>query len=258
VKNKRLLIFLSCIFALIVLIIIVGRSIQTASFDDQVRQVLSGSGPSKKIFTGKDLAGLPEPVQRYFRNVLKENQPYIGTARLKHEGQFKTGLDKAWIPIKGEQYFATVKPAYIWKGKTFLFTARDMYIADKGQLTVSLFSLVNIVNADGDSYNEGELQRWLAESVWFPTNLLPSERLKWLPVDENNAKLLFNYLGLSLDFLVNFNDTGEITQMITKRYMNEGKKETWIVKMKDYKVLNGIRVPTRAEAIRRAVSLACL
>lgn len=251
VKNKRLITFLSCILALIVLIIIAGRSIQTASFDDQVKQVLSAYRPSKKVFTGKDLDDLPEPVQRYFRHVLKENQPYISTACLKHEGRFKTGLDKAWIPIKGEQYFATEKPAYIWKGKTFLFTARDMYIAGKGQLTVSLFSLVNIVNAHGDNYNEGELQRWLAESVWFPTNLLPSEKLKWLPVDKNNAKLTFNHLGLSLDLLVSFNKTGEITQMVTKRYMNEGKKETWIVKMKDYKLLNNIRVPIRAEAIWR-------
>jgi hypothetical protein len=189
------------------------------------------------------------PVQRYFKYVLKEGQSYISYVSLLHDGQFKTGLDKGWTDIKGEQYFTTERPGFIWKGSTSLFTARDMYIADKGRLIVSLLSLYNVVDGQGDSFNQGELLRWLAENVWFPTNLLPSDKLKWIAIDENTAKLTFSYKGMSLFYIVTFNSSGGIIRMETKRYMEKDKLETWIGKLGGYKETNGIVVPTSIEAI---------
>ncbi|MBC7567446.1 MAG: hypothetical protein H7223_10845, partial [Pedobacter sp.] len=99
-------------------------------------------------------------------------------------------------------------------------------------------SLFKVVNGKGEKYNQGELLRWLSESVWFPTNLLPSENLQWIPIDSLSAKLIFNYKGLSLFFKVNFNNLGEIIQMETKRYMDEENLETWVVKCGNYKMIN--------------------
>jgi hypothetical protein len=100
-----------------------------------------------------------------------------------------------------------------------------------------------------EEFNEGEFQRWLAESVWFPTNLLPSERLQWSAITTNTAKLTFNYNDLSVTFFVSINNSGEITQMETTRFMEKDKKEIWICKMADYKNMNGILIPTTAEAL---------
>ncbi len=235
------------------LILMAGSINLTIQFKNEVKDLFAQSKPisTDRVFRYEQLNGLPEPVQRYFKHVLKEGQPYIGYIRLTHDGQFKTGQDKDWLNIEGEQYFTTEKPGFIWKGTTTMFTARDKYISDKGRLVVSLLSLINVVDAQGEKYNEGELQRWLCEGVWFPTNLLPSERLQWSAMDAQTAKLTFNYQGLSLFYLVSFNKLGEITQMETKRYMSEEKLETWIGKMKDYQELNGIRVPTNIEALYR-------
>ena len=125
--------------------------------------------------------------------------------------------------------------------------ARDMYIEDKGRLVVALFSLYNIVDAKGENYNQGELLRWLGESVLYPTNLLPSDRLKWSPIDAQHAKLIFTYNGLSLPFTITINEAGEITQMETKRYMAENNLETWVINVSDYKRMNGINIPSRFE-----------
>jgi hypothetical protein len=160
---------------------------------------------------------LPEPVQRYFNHVLKDGQTFISYARIKHNGQFRPGFDKGWMNIKGEQYATTEKPGFIWKGTTSMFVARDMYIADKGRLIVSLFGLYNIADASGEAYNQGELLRWLGESILYPTNFLPGQRLQWAAIDSQTAKLTYNYCGLSLYFIVTFNETGEITEMVTKR-----------------------------------------
>jgi hypothetical protein len=107
------------------------------------------------------------------------------------------------------------------------------------------------VDAKGEKYNEGELLRWLGESVLYPTNFLPNERLQWLPIDINTAKLIFNYKGLSLFFKITFNDMGEITEMETKRYMGDKGLETWVIKATNYKELNNLFIPTAFDVLWR-------
>jgi len=237
------------ILVIIVIAIFTWKAIQYNRFKKEVSKLFSQSEDiSNKTFNSEELEELPEPVQRYFRHVLKNGQPYISYVRLQHDGQFKTDPAKDWITIKGEQYFTTENPGFIWLGRTSMFTAKDAYIAGKGQLTVSLLSLVDIVKSRGKKIDQGELLRWLGESVWFPTNLLPNKNLQWSPIDSSNAKLTFKYNDLEVYYIVSFNDKNEIVQLKTERYMNE-KLETWIGKLKNYKEINGIIIPTSIEAI---------
>ncbi len=241
-----------CLLGLLVITFIVGKINLSFQFNREVKKLflLSKQIPGK-IFHHQQLSALPEPVQRYFRHVLNDKQPFISYVRITHTGKFKPDLNKNWINIKGEQYATTEKPGFIWKGTTTMFIARDMYIADKGRLVVSLLSLYNIVDAKGKQYNQGELLRWLGESILYPTNLLPSERLRWIPIDFQTAKLMFNYNDLYLSFILTFNEIGEITQMETKRYMDEKKLETWIIKPTNYKKVNGVIVPFDFEVLWR-------
>lgn len=249
---KISLIVLLIAAGIISLLVSIGKINISFQFKKQVQQLFAQSGHiSDKTFSYAIIANLPEPVQRYFKHVLKEGQPYVSYVRLTHDGQFKTGQDKNWINIEGEQYFTTEKPGFIWKGSTTMFIARDLYISDKGRLVVSLLSLINVVDAQGEKYNAGELQRWLAEGVWFPTNLLPSEKLQWSPIDAQTAKLSFQYKDLSIFYIVTFNEIGEIVQMETKRFMGEENLETWVGILKNYKEMNGMIVPTSIEAIYR-------
>ncbi len=224
----------------------------TFQFRRQVKKLFSAryNGPVKR-FSYAQLEGLPEPAKRYFKHILIDNQPYIQYARITHEGHFKTGFDKKWINIKGEQYATTQTPGFIWKGITPFFTARDMYIQGKGRLIVSLLSVYNIVDGSGETYNQAELQRWLGESVMYPTNLLPGNNLHWQAIDQTTARFTYDYQGLSLYFIVSFNDAGEITQLETKRYIDVKNQATWIIKMGVYKSINNIRVPTKFDVIWR-------
>ncbi len=236
----------------LIIILVIGKINLSIQFNKEVKELFSQSkNISNHKFNYHQLADLPEPVQRYFRHTLKNGQPFISYARIRHDGQFKTGLDKKWINIKGEQYATTEQPGFIWKGTTAMFIARDMYIADQGRLVVSLFSLFNVGDAKGEQYNQGELLRWLGESILYPTNLLPGERLKWIPIDSQSARLTFNYNGLSLFFIISFNEIGEIIQMETKRYMDKATLATWIIKCANYKEMNNVMVPLSFEVLWR-------
>ena len=233
------------IIAILIIILLIEKINSSLQFKKDVTELFSRSkNISNRTFNHGQISDLPEPVQRYFRHILKEGHPYISYVRLKHNGQFKTSLKTDWINIEGEQYFTTEKPGFIWKGKTSIFTARDMYLSDKGRLVVTLLSLFNIVDGQGESFNQGELLRWLGESVWFPTNLLPSANLQWMPIDDKSSKLTFDYKGLSLYFIVSFNENNEITQVETKRFMEAERLESWVDKFFDYKDINGVVIPT--------------
>lgn len=240
------------IAAVILAVVIAGKINLSAKFSSEVKQLFAHSeNISDRLFHKSQLEGLPEPVQRYFNRVLKKGQPYISYAGIKHRGQFKTGPDKGWTNIRGEQYATTTKPGFIWKGTTSLFVARDLYIADKGRLIVTLLYIFRVADGKGAKYNEGELLRWLGESVLYPTNLLPAERLQWSPIDENTARLTFRYREHALSFKITFNDSAEITEMETKRYMGERGLETWVIKISRYREMNNVRIPTLFEAIWR-------
>ncbi len=240
------------IIGLILTILFFRRIQASVVFSKEVKTLFSQSkNRSTQVFHKSQLDKLPEPVQQYFNHVLKEGQVSISFARIKHVGQFKTGIDKDWINIKGEQYATTEKPGFIWKGTTSLFVARDMYIADSGRLVVSFFSLFNFVNVKGAQYDQGELLRWLGESVLYPTNLLPSERLHWSSIAAHTAKLTYDYKGLSLFFKVTFNEIGEIIEMETKRYMDEKNLETWVIKVSSYTEFNKVLIPTAFEVMWR-------
>ena len=240
------------IAAFLILVLIIGKLNLSFQFSKEVNELFAQSeNISGKTFYRQQLDGLPEPVQCYFMYILKDGQSYIRYARITHDGQFKTGLRKNWVAIKGEQYATTEKPGFIWKGVTAMFTARDMYIACKGRLIVSLFSLYKVADGKGEQYNQGELLRWLGESVLYPTNLLPGERLKWDAIDSNNAKFTFSYNEILLFFIISFNEIGEIIQMETKRYMDKTKLETWVIKCAGYKEMNNVLVPSTFEVLWR-------
>lgn len=212
---------------------------------------------SGQLYDSIILNDLPEPVQRYFKSVLKHGQPYISSVRLEHNGIFKTDLKKGYINIAGEQHFSVRQPQFIWKGTTTMFTAIDSYIANTGSLKVFLLNIFKVAESKGVTSDEGELQRWVAESVWFPTNLLPSEMVKWTAIDANSAKLSFRYKEILFHFTVSFNAFGDIITMQTQRFMTDEKREAWICKMSSYKEVSGLRIPFSAEVLWRLSSGDC-
>lgn len=240
---------IALIIGLLLLTFVLGKIYFSLRFKKQVTTLLANVEKTNKVYSVAQLEGLPAPVQRYFKHVLLEGQPEINTVRLTHSGFFKTDLKKDFTKINGEQYFSANPPQFIWKGETSLFTARDFYIDGKGGLIATIGNVYNIVNAKGSQYDEGELQRWLAESVWFPTNLLPSDNVQWSAIDELTAKLLFHYKSVKFEFIVNFNADAEIVQIEGLRHMTETKIEKWICKMTNYKTVNQVKIPFAAQAI---------
>lgn len=229
--------------------IIVGGIMAKSQLEKNVERLfLSSKDISERVYTLEQIKQLPSPVQRYFRYALRENQPYISYARLRHGGTFRLKPEQKWMPIKGEEYFTTQKIGFVWFGKLPLSSATDLYIEGEGSLIAKLLSLITVADVKGEKVSQGELLRWLVEAAWFPTALLPSEYLRWEAIDENSAKAILSDNNLTVEGTFHFNTQGQITHFTTRRY-KEDSMENWTGYCRNYKEVNGMQIPHDAEVV---------
>ena len=232
-----------------VLGIVLARAWAARQLRRDVRQLFAATSKSPaSTYHETQLAGLPAPVQRYFRHVLTEGQPYLHGLRLRHGGQFKTDLKKDWIAIKGEQYITADPPAFIWQGTTSQFIVRDEYVAGRGSLTVRLLGAVPVVRGAGPAYDQGELLRWLSEIPWLPTALLPGGQVAWTAIDDQSARLSLPHAGATVALVVRFNERDEIEECATQRYFGDDQLLPWVGRFRRYQTRHGVLIPTEAEA----------
>lgn len=244
---------ITIVLVLVPVILLLGRKSQL-SRQTEVGNALqklyqSTKNAPTKTYNSDSLVGLPEPVQRYFKYALSEGQQYVTRVKLKHRGWFRTKPKQKWNRIRGEEYFACYPPGFLWMGKLSWASAVDQYIHGRGNLRVKLLSLLPVVNAKGAATDQGEFLRWLAEAVWFPTALLPSENLSWVPIDEESARIQYQDEHIQAEGIFYFNDQGQITHFKTKRYMDDNRLEEWTTYCEDYRLTKGMRIPYFATAV---------
>lgn len=199
--------------------------------------------------------GLPAPVRRYFETVLVEGQPLVHTARLEQRGEIRLGgADAEWKPFEATQHYTVDPPGFVWDATIDvapLLPARvvDAYAHGDGVLRGKLLSTVTVVDVGPDSeMNEGELVRYLAETPWFPTALLPAAGVEWEAIDDHSARATLEHDGNVASAVFHFDDENLITRVTTERYRQEDDAVApWSGTFRAYEERHGMRIPTDAE-----------
>jgi hypothetical protein len=164
----------------------------------------------------RELEGMPAPVQRYLRAVLSEGQPLVTAVDVKHAGAFNLNESgERWRPFTSRQRVVTQRPGFMWDGRIAMVPGvamhvHDAYVAGEGILHPALFGLIALGGDTGGDVARGELMRFFAEAAWYPTALLPSQGVRWEPVDDRSAKATLMDGALSLTMLFRFGDDGLI------------------------------------------------
>ncbi len=206
----------------------------------------------------KTVAGLPAPVQRYFRTVLKNGQPLVVGAHVEHEGTFNMSeAGEQWKPFTSSQYVVTARPGFLWDARIRMapgMTAlvHDAYIEGEGLLAAKLFGLLTVMEQPSTpELAQGELMRFFAEAVWYPTALLPGRGVVWQGIDGSRARASIEDGGTAVELFFTFNSDGLIT-----RVRSEGRfRETdgvmtpmpWEGSFWDYEERDGMLVPIEGE-----------
>ncbi len=217
----------------------------------------AGSRPPGRV-DFRELEGLPEPVARYFRLVLKDGQPLVRRARLSQEGGFRLRPGgRAWAAMQARQCFAARGRGFVWDADIRLLPlltvrVRDAYVQGRGLMQARLMSWLPLVAERGKpELDAGALQRYLAEAVWFPTALLPGQGVRWRGMDGHRAEATLEDSGTRVSLEFRFNQAGEIAEVYTPgRYRAvEGsyRLTPWSGRYGSYGERNGMRIPLEAE-----------
>ncbi|WP_247216950.1 DUF6544 family protein [Synechococcus sp. C9] len=211
-----------------------------------------------RVYDSTELNGLPAPVQRYFRAVLKDGQPMVLAVSVEHTGTFNMSeTGEQWRSFTSTQRVITRRPGFDWEARVAMMpglTVRvhDAYIAGEGILHASLFGLVSLVNLRGTpEVAQGELMRFFAETAWYPTALLPSQGVQWEPVNDASAKATLKDGETTLTMLFRFNEDGLIASM---RAEARGRTVAgaviptpWEGRWSNYKLRDGMLIPLEGE-----------
>lgn len=210
------------------------------------------------IYDARELEGLPAPVQRYFRTALKDGQAMIASVKVAHTGQFSMGETEAkWVPFTSGQSVVTRRPGFDWDARIRMAPGiyafvHDAYVTGEGILHATLLGLVTVANMRGTpEAARGELLRFFAEAVWYPTALLPSQGVRWEAVDNSSAKATMNDGDTTLTMLFRFNDdglVGSVRAEARSRAVNGATVPTpWEGRLWRYELRDGMRIPLEAE-----------
>ena len=215
--------------------------------------------PSPARYDSRELEGLPAPVQRYFRAVLKEGQPIIAAANVELAGTFNlSATDERWKPFTSRQRVVTRRPGFLWDAEVSMLPGlavrvHDGYIAGEGLLHAAVLGLFTVADLHGGGeIARGELMRFFAEMAWYPTALLPSQGVRWDALDDRSANATIVDGPLTLTLLFRFNDAGLIDSVrADARGAMVGKEMVmvpWEGSWSNYRARDGMTVPITGQA----------
>lgn len=243
---------------------------------------------------------LPPVVQTYLEKAVphldKTNvASTVATTRvkslaIKQKGTFSL-KENHWVPFTATQFFsaALYNLGFVWDAVVFMaepiptFVSNDIhldlpvfvqdtYVRGKGLLEARFLGVLPVAHVyDNADINAGELMRWLAESLLFPTVLLPTHDniLQWKPaadMDPHKARLTIvdpqstkgGKQQTKVSLTVHFNETTGLPSMFVGM---RAKADTgpnaepgafsytrWQGNVGTYIDVNGMKVPSNFQA----------
>ncbi len=184
----------------------------------------TSADPTHRFNLGK-LAGVDEPVRRYFSHAISDGAPLPNGVRMAMSGRIKVGL---WLPFTAEQ---TVD------GRSFTWRARvgpgpltplrvvDRYADGAGSTEGVLLGRVSLFHADDVNTARSAATRAAIESVVFaPACVLPGGGVAWRAESEHVIVARFDLPPERPEVRVRIDERGSIRAVRALRWGNAGEK----------------------------------
>jgi hypothetical protein len=244
-----------------------ARQRETRATERFVDRLLGEGTASEQRRDGTDArVDVPHPVRRYLETVLPDDVHRPQSVRLEQEGQLRIGgPESPWKPFTATHHATIARPGFVWDAVVEFVPfvsvrIRDAFVDGAGSARVTLLGAVPVAGAGPTpELNEAELQRYLAEAVWYPTALLPRNGVRWEPLDDRSARATLDDGETTASLTFHFSDAAdedggvEIDRVHTERRYRrvaDGFEPTpWTGLWREYERHGGVRVPTEGEVV---------
>jgi hypothetical protein len=238
----KLLLGFVAVVALLVLVGWLGLQVQPAPFADFPQQ-------SPALETVPIPAGLPAPVERFYRTVYGEAVPVItsavisGRADVRPVGPLSFPARFRFTHIAGQGYRHYIEAT--WFGLPIMQV--DERYLDGRALGKTPFGV-----DEGPKVDQGANLGMWSESIWMPALFLTDSRVHWEPVDAQTALLVVPFNSTQERYVVRFDPQTGLTQWFeSMRYHNQAspEKTLWLNHALEWKMLDGRLTNTIGAAI---------
>ena len=194
-------------------------------------------------------AGLPAPVERFYRKVYGDRIPVIetvvmtGRATLRPAGNIVFPSRFRFTHEAGKSY------RHYFESTVFglpLLKVNEAYLDGK-----SSFSIPFGASQVGPKTNQAANLGMWAELSWVPAVFLTDARVRWEPLDDFTAILVVPFEQTEEHFVVRFNPENDMLRwMEVMRYQNEQSpaKSLWITESVEFGTLAGNPLATKGSA----------
>jgi hypothetical protein len=185
-------------------------------------------------------AGLPAPVERFYKTVYGDEIPMIGTVVIKGQAviaPFGVKLPARFLFVHnaGRDYRHYIEAT--WFGIP-LMKVNEGYLDAKSFFEAPMGNIYD----DASTNQAANLAVW-AEAAWFPSIWITDPRVRWEAVDENTALMYVPFEAGEENFVMRFNpETGLLDSMEAMRFRDSGpqaKKILWITRNVEGKKIEG-------------------
>jgi hypothetical protein len=238
----QILLVVIVVIAFLGLLLVVGLQIKPAPFPAYPQQ-------QPKLETVPLPAGLPAPVERFYRQVYGDNIPVIksavitGRAEVRPVGPISFPARFRFTHIAGQGYRHYIEATMFG---LLLMQVDERYL-DGHARGVTPFGV-----DEGAQVDQGANLGLWAESIWMPSIFLTDPHVHWEAVDAVTALLVVPFGTSQERFVVRFDPkTGLINWFESMRYHNQASpdKVLWLNQSMEWGTLNGKQFNTVGAAI---------
>ena len=260
-----LLLFALFVFVIVALFAVSERTWTRRTAEAVAELDRAAAAPPESAFAPAMLDSLPPPVARYLRAVLRDGTPLVRHAVLKQEGMFRGDLVQPgeWA-FDAVQHFDANPPGFVWDARMHLAPMLDVFVRDAlvgGQASMRgrVAGMFPMVDAGDDAQLDvAAAQRWLAETAWFPTALLPGQGVTWTALDDSTARATVGSGALTARLDFHFGPDSLVTSVFSPdrgRAVGGSIVPTpWRGRWSGWQWRDGMRVPGYGEVAWELVS----
>jgi hypothetical protein len=176
-------------------------------------------------FSSDLLAGLEEPVRRYFSHAISDGAPLPNGVRMAMSGRIKVGL---WLPFTAEQTVdgrSFTWRARVGRGPLTPLRVSDQYADAAGSTEGRLLGRLTLFHAhDGNTARSAATRAAIESVVFAPPSVLPDRGVAWRAESEDVIIARFDLPPERPEVRLRIDEHGAIRTVSALRWGNVGEK----------------------------------
>jgi hypothetical protein len=123
---------------------------------------------------------------------------------------------KRWRPFRAEEVLHQER-GFVWNARVGAISGTDSLIDGVGSASWKLFGMIPVMKTSGRDIDRSATGRWLAESIFLPTMLLPEHGAVWW-----GSRVTLEKFGESMTLQLSLAEDGRLKAFQGLRWGNPG------------------------------------